>query len=67
MQPILTYGSQAWTMAIEGMNVLRIFETIILRKIYKKKGKSVPLQAWGGPEGSRSHGPRFHDNGTGRW
>ena len=27
------------------------------------KGKAIPLQAWTGPEGSRSfEAPRFHDN-----
>jgi len=31
----------------------------------KKKGKSVPLQAWTGPEGSRKL--RFCDKGTGWW
>jgi len=32
------------------------------------KGKAVPLQAWGGPEGSQKvKVPRFYDNGTGWW
>jgi hypothetical protein len=35
------------------------------------KGKSVPLQAWSGPEGSKGFQevkfPRFHNNGTGWW
>ena len=31
----------------------------------KGKGKSVPLQAWTGPEGFQEvKVPRFHDNGT---
>ena len=30
---------------------------------YMVKGKAIPLQAWGGPEGSRKVGaPRFQDN-----
>ena len=34
----------------------------------KGKGKSVPLQAWSGPDGSRKFKvPRFLDNDTGRW
>jgi len=34
----------------------------------KETGKSVPLQAWTGPEGSYEvKVPRFHDNGTGWW
>ena len=28
IQPIFTYWSEAWTMVREGMNVLRLFETI---------------------------------------
>jgi len=33
-----------------------------------KKVKSVPLQAWRGPEGSRKlRFPALHDNGTGWW
>ena len=40
---------------------------LITRK-YKMTIKSVPLQAWSGPEGYRKlRFPRFHDNGTGRW
>jgi hypothetical protein len=32
------------------------------------KGKSVPLQAWTGPEGSQEVKVlRFRDNGTGWW
>jgi hypothetical protein len=33
MRPILSYGSEAWTMASEEMNVLRIFERKIVRRI----------------------------------
>jgi hypothetical protein len=32
----------------------------------KGKSKAVPLQAWGGPMGSRKV-PRFLDNGTEWW
>jgi hypothetical protein len=34
----------------------------------KDKGKEVPLQAWGGPEGfEEGKVPRFLDNGAGWW
>jgi len=38
------------------------------RTISKHKGKSVPLQAWSGPEGSRKlRFLDFHDNGPAWW
>jgi hypothetical protein len=43
-----------WTLGAKEENNLCIFERQILRKIFgKDKGKAVPLQAWGGSQGSR--------------
>jgi len=33
--------------------ILIYLYTLLARGTFKKKGKSVPLQAWSGPEGSR--------------
>ena len=37
---------------------------LILLKLKGKEAKSVPIQAWSGPEDS-TNVPRFHDNGAG--
>jgi hypothetical protein len=34
IRPILSYGSEAWTMTSKEMNALRIFERKIVRRIY---------------------------------
>jgi len=50
--------------AFNGTVRLRNFQIITK---YKGKGKSVPLQAWSGPEGSKKLRFPDHDNGTGWW
>lgn len=35
LRPVLTYGSEAWTMTMEEMNSLRIFERKIVRQRYE--------------------------------
>ena len=41
---------------------------IVTSSVGKGKGKTVPLQAWSGPEGSiEVKVPRLHDNDTGWW
>jgi len=41
------------------------FKGLINSKLYKDKGKAIPLQAWTGPEGSRNlRLPDFKTFGT---
>jgi hypothetical protein len=34
VRPVVTYGSESWTLTIEGERVLAVFERKMLRKIY---------------------------------
>jgi len=61
---MIIYLSTTTGLRAGGSNTLHIYT----QTVHEGKGKSVPLQAWNGPEGSRKFKvPRFHDNGTGRW